>query len=377
LGTNTKVIYLETISKERLFVLTDEWKLKFPNMGICAFIPENEKDKLLILQTSLSEKNVPLVGAIFPAIVFENHFKKEGILLYFFEEMPNYQMFENLSVGGITIAREIKKLLGDSTEQSLFLLFDAMVLNISTLLDGIYLELANQVHYFGANAGSESFQSMPCLFDGSKVIENGLLVLILANHQGAVLEHGYSAPKQTFFATSTSGNRISQIDWKPAFQVYQKLVYDHFGISMDKTNFYELAVHYPFGILLATNQIVVRIPVALNEDGSLFCVGEVIENSVLTLLDFPIVDSKKTLEGIQKGITTLNGNTENQDILLFYCAGRRLHLGIDNATKELIDFSKLTSASSISGALSLGEIGTSTLNGYPSFHNATIVATSW
>ncbi len=377
MNKNTKVQYFEIISIELLLQWVNKCQVEFPQMGICAFLPESEKEKLQIVQETFREKKIPLVGGIFPALVHDKVFKREGILLFCFEEMPKYQIFENLSIGGASIAREIKKQLASDKEESLFLLFDAMVPNISTLLDEIYLELANQVHYLGANAGSETFQNMPCLFDLDHIIENGLLGLILPNHKGAVLEHGYISPKQTFFATSTSGNRIIQIDWKPAFQVYQELVYKQFGITMNKTNFYELAVHYPFGIVRASNQVIVRIPVALNDDGSLFCVGEVMENSVLTLLEFPVVDSRKTLEVIHKGVTSLNGNTENQDILLFYCAGRKLHLGNDNAVKELSDFSELTSASSVTGALSLGEIGASTLNGYPSFHNATIVATNW
>jgi hypothetical protein len=252
-----------------------------------------------------------------------------------------------------------------------------MVPNISTLLDEFYFELANRVNYFGANAGSESFQAMPCLFDNTRLIGNGLLAVILPSHKGAVLEHGYHVAEQSFFATSTSGNRILQIDWKPAFEVYQGLVYKQFGVTINQTNFYELAVHYPFGILRASDQVVVRIPVALNENESLFCVGEVKENSVLTLLECPIVDSKKTLEVLNNGITSMNGSTKNKDILIFYCAGRRLHLGFENAKKELSDLFDLTSASSLSGALSLGEIGGSTIQSYPSFHNATIVAANW
>jgi len=377
LKKNIKVTYLQTISEEFLSPVLEIWNTKFPKMGIYALIPEAEKDKLSIVQETFRKKNIQLVGGIFPELIHENQFKKEGILLFCFEAMPIFQLYEDLSEGGISIAKQLSNHLGKNEDESLFLLFDAMVPNISTLLDEIYLELANRVHYFGANAGSESFQPMPCLFDGSRLFGNGLLALILPNHKGAVLEHGYHVPEQTFFATSTSGNRIIQIDWKPAFEVYQKLVYKQFGVTINQSNFYELAVHYPFGIVRASDQVVVRIPVALQEDGSLFCVGEVKENSILTLLECPIVDSKKTLDVIHSGVTTLNGETENKEISIFYCAGRRLHLGKENAEKELLDFSELTKASSISGALSLGEIGGSTIQGYPSFQNATIVATSW
>ena len=63
------------------------------------------------------------------------------------------------------------------TKPSLFLIFDAMVPNIASVVDGIYLALANRVEYAGVNAGSETFQPMPCLFDGERVVGNGLLGL--------------------------------------------------------------------------------------------------------------------------------------------------------------------------------------------------------
>ncbi len=47
------------------------------------------------------------------------------------------------------------------------------------------------------------------------------------------------------------------------------------------------------------------------------------------------------------------------------------------ATTELEAFAELTHASQVAGALSLGEIGGSTVNGYPLFHNATLVASCW
>ena len=44
---------------------------------------------------------------------------------------------------------------------------------------------------------------------------------------------------------------------------------------------------------------------------------------------------------------------------------------------ELKAFETRTQAAQVAGALSLGEIGGSTLHGYPLFHNATLVAARW
>ena len=89
------------------------------------------------------------------------------------------------------------------------------------------------------------------------------------------------------------------------------------------------------------------------------------------------MDSHETLRVQVAGLNELDGDPAGNELLLFYCAGRRMHLGIEQATLELGEFVKETRAAQVGGALSLGEIGGSTLHGYPLFHNATLVAARW
>jgi len=353
----------------------------FPRLGICAFLPEARKDQLNILQAACREFSIPLVGAIFPALVKDNDFYTDGVWLIGFDEMPYFSLQENLPADSGEAGQKTNEIIADiyqylngNSEATLFMIFDASLPNIGTYLDSIYLQLANRVHYAGVNAGSETFQPMPCLFDAEKLVSNGLLLILLHDNKGAILEHGYHAPQKIVYATSTEKNCISQIDWRPAFDVYQELVLAQYGMEINRENFYELAVHYPFGIVRANHHVVVRIPVMLSDDGSLYCIGEVPANSVLTLLERPVVDSDETLKALHEGLTKLNGDSAGEELMLFYCAGRRLHIGMETARKELERFKSITQAAQVAGALSLGEIGSSTLHGYPLFQNATLVA---
>ncbi|MFZ2161114.1 MAG: FIST C-terminal domain-containing protein [Sideroxyarcus sp.] len=360
------------------------WRTAFPEMGVFALLPEAEKGGVARIQALCRRSKVPLVGAVFPALVESGEFRTQGLWLLRFDSMPYAALHENLphdpagaAQAAAEIGSQIRAQINDDPQVTLFLLFDSLVPNISTLLDELYLQLANRVHYVGANAGSETFQPMPCLFDSERIIQNGVLLMLLQPHLGAMLAHGYSAPPKMISATSTDGNRIKQIDWRPAFEVYQELVRAQSGVEVTRENFYQHAVHFPFGIIRANHEILVRIPVALEEDGSLFCVGEVPANAVLTLLEAPKVDSPQTLQTLVQGLTGLNGKLAGSELLLFYCAGRRLHLGLEAATGELRQFALLTGATPVAGALSLGEIGSSLQWGYPLFHNATLVAARW
>lgn len=374
--------YLPEISASALDEVLAGWSVDYPDMGVLALLPEAEQGAVSTLQHACGSRGLKLVGAIFPALTQAEGFLTHGVWLLRFDRMPYTALYPELPLDTLALQGTIDGMvetlsphLGDNV--TLFMLFDAMVPTIGTILDELYLRLANRVHYMGVNAGSETFQPMPCLFDGERVVQNGVLLMLLEPHRGAILEHGYEVPEQMITATATEGNRIMQIDWRPAFEVYQEMAREQYGVEVNHDNFYENAVHFPFGIVRANGVIVVRIPVALEEDGSLFCVGEVPANAVLALLRAPAVDSVHTLDTLARGLVELNSQLDGRDLLLFYCAGRRLHLGIEAAADELRGMQERTNAGLVAGALSLGECGSTTEWGYPLFHNATLVASVW
>jgi len=378
------VQYLPVIDEELIGNILSVWKEKYPESGVLALISEAQKERVTDIQHIFKNKAMPLLGAIFPELIYEEKFCKEGIWLLCFPELPFYILEENLPQEEKEAERicdeittQIREHLNHDLEVTLYMIFDVMVPNISAILEKLYFSLANRVHYGGGNAGSETFQPMPCLFDSTRLVGNGVLLILLKKHCGAIVEHGYRAPEQTVYATSTTGNRINQINWMHAYDVYKDLVFSKYGVEITPENFYQYSVHFPFGIVRANHHVVVRIPVTLSEDGSLHCAGEVPSNSVLTLLDAPDVNSDETVGALTKSLNSLNGGAKGRDMFMLYCAGRRLHMGLPAAEAELRKLADSSGVKLIAGALSLGEIGGSTTRGYPLFHNAALVASYW
>jgi hypothetical protein len=157
--------------------------------------------------------------------------------------------------------------------------------------------------------------------------------------------------------------------------VYRELMQLQYGVAIDRENFYTYAVHFPFGILRADGEVLVRIPVALDDKGGIICVGEIPPNSVLALLDARAA-STQSAAALAQGLTSLCGSLQGQELLLFYCAGRRMHMG-EGMAAELGAIACHTAAGRVLGALSLGEVGGSRAGGYPLFHNATLVGVPW
>ncbi len=374
--------FVEAIEADAVVPVLRRWRGDHPGMGLLALVPEAERSRVERLQSICREERVPLAGAVFPALVRGGRFSTAGAWLLRFDEMPQVLLQPDLprtgELGAVAdaIADGLKPHLGGREELTLLLLFDAIFPRVGSLLNELYLRLSDRVHYMGANAGSETFQPIPCLFDADRAVQGGVLAILLPG-RGAVLEHGYQVPDRMIAATSTEGNRIKQIDWKPAFEAYQSMGRALYGAEITRENFYECAVHFPVGIVRANGIILVRIPVALEEDGSLFCVGEVPANSLLTLLAAPAVDSTKTVDTLVDGLRVLGPGLGGSELLLFYCAGRRMHLGVSAAEEEVGELRRRSGSARLAGALSLGEIGAARDWAYPLFHNATLLACRW
>lgn len=374
--------YLESLAPSVVDRTLVQWREAFPAFSVLALLPEAESETVHILQAACTRAGVALAGAIFPALVLETGSVQQGAILLPLVNAPAPLLVEEVGQPNAVeplaarLAGFVDELLGESDEEAtLFCIFDALVPNIATHLDAWYLALADRVHYAGVNAGSERFVPIDCLFDNERIVGGGVLLQLLPGHAGAALEHGFDVPEQVTTATSATGNRIVQIDWRPALEVYRETMDAQYGVSIDRDNFYTYAVHFPFGILRADGTVLVRIPVALDDAGGIFCVGEIPPNSVLTLLDARSGASRATAmlaSDLADMATRHAGN-----LLAFYCAGRRMHMGEDGMKRELASLVRMTGHARLYGALSLGEIGASVSGGYPLFHNATLVGMPW
>ena len=146
-----------------------------------------------------------------------------------------------------------------------------------------------------------------------------------------------------------------------------------YGISLEPDSFYRYAVHFPFAIHRAQGEALVRIPVATADDGSVFCIGEIPENALLSVVRAVETGCLETACEVGRRVRTLGAS----DVLGFYCAGRLMHLGEQAAAMELTALAEVLAPASLFGILSLGEIGCSEAQKYPAFHNATVVAVPW
>jgi hypothetical protein len=372
---------LDDLAPQRVAGVLESWRREGAAFHVIALLPEAEKARVAELQAACRDAGVALGGGIFPQLIHDGALCDHGALLLKVTGAPPPLLVGEVGWAASVeaaceeVSRYVEDNLGSAEDASLFCIFDALVPNIATHLDGWYLALADRVRYFGVNAGNERFVSEPCLFDGERFIADAVLLQLLPGHAGACLEHGYGVPDCAITATSAAGNAIVQIDWRPALDVYREIMQAQYGVAIDRDNFYANAVHFPFGIMRADGEVLVRIPVALGEKGEIVCVGEIPPNALLTLLDAR-AGTGWAAAALARDLVEQGAWNESGDLLLFYCAGRRMHVG-DGLRDELEEVARTTGAARVDGALSLGEIGAARSGGYPLFHNATLVGVPW
>jgi hypothetical protein len=352
------------------------WQRAWPDCWIWACVPEAERHGIPLLQAHCRSRSMPLVGAVFPALLDASGFRQHGLLLLCMRPGPACFLLEDLQRdGGARLGSAIQTAMQGTAKPaqaesagSLFLVFDAMLPNIATLLSESHAALPRPPRYLGVNAGSETFLPMPCLFDAEKVVSDGAIGIFFPQSLHSAVHHAYAESSSALRATSAAGNRIISIDNRPAFAVYQALVCEAFGVHLTAENFYDYAVHFPFGLVTAVD-ILVRIPVAIGPDQSLVCVGEVPPNSMLRLLHAPQLADSACVHDLE---ASLQPDVGASALLTFYCAGRRMHFAED-ATLELQRLRQVPGCTDLFGALSLGEIDTLEGIDYPRFHNAAVV----
>ncbi len=345
-----------------------------------ALVPEAEAARVDALIAEAKVGGIDLSGAIFPALIDEGGFSTSGAWLLPLPTGAEVHLLADLPPSADAAAERLAAAIahrfppaGEGGDPpSVFLVFDAMLPHIASILDALYQQVGDGAELLGVNAGSEQFQPTPCLFAGGELRSAGALVIILPPGGRPALAHGFVPPARSVVATATQANRVISIDWRPALEVYQEMVAATYGVELTAENFYTYACRFPLGILRAAGDLVLRFPVALDAEQALVCIGEIPPSSVLVLVREDAIDQDRCTHTLRASHRVAPKGSAQ--LLTFYCAGRRLHQG-PRALHELEALREGTARSA--GALSLGEIGALSPGGYPLFHNGAILSGAW
>ncbi len=323
------------------------------------------------LNPLLQSTRKPLVGGVFPQIIFEQEHLSIGNLVIGLPTRPQVVLIEGVS----TSSQDLDDTLANgftatSSEkaQTMFVFVDGFASRIGTLIDALFNSFGLDLNYLGAGCGSLSFVPKPCVLCNQGLFQDAAVLALFDLPSGIGVGHGWQAISEGLKVTSSTGNVIHTLDWRPAFEVYRETVEAHSSFTFANEDFFAIAKRYPFGIAKLGAEMVVRDPFkTMGED--LVCVGEVPQGAFVHILHG---DQQSLLAAAAKArdlATVAMGESTANAAFIVDCISRFLFLE-DQFALEL-QAVRIENIPTI-GALTLGEIANSGKD-YLEFYNKTAV----
>ena len=321
----------------------------------------------------LSQLSKPIMGGIFPQILYQDRAYTSGFVLVALKETLTVKSIAQLSSDDVDYEALIEQAFAEvASSPTMFVFVDGLAKRVASLVDALYVNFGTQPKYIGGGAGSLTFVQKPCLFTNQGLLMDAAVIGMSSAHTSLGVGHGWKTIVPDWQVTKVDRNLVQEINYKPAFEVYQQAVNQHSATYISADNFFSIAQSFPFGINKLGGEKIVRDPIAVTPEGYLVCVGELSQGDYVDLLTAQPQDlfdaARQTAEVAQQASA---GKTVKLTLFID-CISRALFLK-EAFDEEVAQVRAVTgSESPLVGALVLGEIANSG-SGYLEFYNKTSV----
>lgn len=314
------------------------------------------------------ENEITIAGAIFPRVINDKGHEDDGVILKYFHTSVEPILLKEIGSGNM----ELNLRSFGASQKACIVLFDGLMQNIPRFLERLYEQYWNTIKFVGGGCGSLSLQQQPCIFTKEGMYQDAALLIPVPLNARLGVEHGWKKLAGPFVANKTDGNKIIELNWRPAFEVYKEQVEAVSTIRFDGQDFFSISKGFPFGIYKEGQEDIVRDPLSVDKNGTLTCVGHVSQNVSLNILmgehENLIASARRAAEETLKG-------QQPKEVFLVDCISRVLYLE-DRFNEELNSIKAIMKEERIEpeleGVLSLGEVS-SAANGFLELYNKTCV----
>lgn len=323
-------------------------------------VGDKSADRVPEMIDLLNRHNVSFFGGIFPEIIVGNKNRKEGYVVEKLQPVYSSLVLPYM----MRFSQDREKLRGATA----IVFVDGLSGRMKDLTDTVYSKLGEAVTYVGGGAGFYDMHHRPCIFDNRQLYEDALYICIVRNETHMALEHGWNKMSGPFYVKKSYDNVISQLDSYKAFDVYRHIIEDEENLTLFKEDFFIYAKDHPFGIHEEDGSLIVRDPIAVNDDDEIICVAGIPEDSEVYILKG---DADTLLKSSLRITQVCRDKAPRKYLpLLFDCISRAMFLG--KRFSDELDNIQANLNYGVEGALSIGEIATRS-NGELVIHNKSTV----
>lgn len=366
-------MYLPELSTRNIQEAVSQLDLQ-PGESLFVLVGEAERERLPQLIDDLASTGASFQGGVFPGIIHRDRSYREGLLLKKLTVRGAPLFLPDMS-DEAHVQTAVTALKDAQEEVGCFILVDGLSTHIEPMLGQLHSHLGGHVQFVGGGCGTLDLVQKPCIFTPDGIFQDAALLLPFTRKLSVGIRHGWQRVTGPLAATRSTGNRIIELNWLPAMEVYRAAIKADSGQVIDQAGFFDIAKSYPFGIFKEGSEDIVRDPISVGDSGDLVCVGQVPENTLLHILKGEPEQLIASARIATLDCLDMQTSWPIQDLVVFDCISRRLFLGAD-FDKELEAVRTVLQEQQIQvepyGALSLGEIS-NRKETIIEFYNKTIV----
>jgi hypothetical protein len=258
-----------------------------------------------------------------------------------------------------------------ASHKTVFLLSDGMAGNGEGLVDALAMEVGGGATIAGGAAGDDAAFKETFVFLGDRVVKDAVVAAELTTKKkiGVGVFHGWCAASEPGTVTKAQGGKLIAIDGKPAIRFYEAYA-KKLGLTLTQENQNQFVFTHELGIVMMNDELKVRAPLHVNDDGSIDCATEVPEGKQVRIVEGDhdaIIAAART--AAENAMQTLGGQPA-AGAIVFDCVARKLVL--DQGFRREVDAFRDVVKAPIMGFNTYGEIARvrGQLSG---FHNTTAV----
>jgi hypothetical protein len=255
--------------------------------------------------------------------------------------------------------------------RSALVMTDALAGHADAVVEELTVATQGNYRFFGGGAGDDGAFSKTHVFAGTQAVTNAVVVLemLSARPVGVGVSHGWVAGSEGLRVTEVQGTRLVSLNGMPAADVVADYAEAN-GHAFDRADPLPYFLHNILGVRDGAN-FRLRVPLAVNADGSLQLAAEVPPGSIVHIMKTTDQSAVVAAEqATRAALEALKGATPSA-ALIFDCVATRLRLGraFDD---ELSACADLLSPATFIGCNTYGQIARAE-GQFGGFHNCTAV----
>lgn len=283
---------------------------------------------------------------------------------------------KNLEAGPGAAARNIVSGFNGPSDHTLpyrsaLVLTDALAGYADVLTDELTIATAGDYQFFGGGAGDNASFERTTVFNGTEVLTDAAVALEILSRKplGVGVSHGWEPASDAFRVTEADGLKLISLNGLPAVEAFEEHA-ESKGEKLDRASPIPFFLQNILGIDTGSGYRL-RVPLAVNDDGSVHCAAEVPAGSLVRIMKSSHRSAAEAAERATEAAIEGIGDRSPNAALFFDCVATRLRCG-DHFADEVAAVTNRIGDAALVGCNTHGQIARAE-GQFEGFHNCTAV----